>query len=462
MIPGGGPLERLFNPATIAVVGASRDEAKKGNLVLRNLAAGYPGDVYPVHPNAESVAGFKAYRSVGDIPVEIDLLIPLIPAQGLLELVRDLPSGRVKVLLAIPSGFGEVPPDGEGMERELVATARRKGMRVVGPNSLGVMDCGYGLHASLAPVIPGGAGGFSCVTQSGGFGMAIYMYAADHELGIGKFCDLGNTADVSIAEVLEHYAGDPSTTIVGAFLESNPDPIATCIAEVAEVKPLILTPIGRTAAGRRATQAHLGVTPGSHQVVPPHESRPIVAQTGLEMLDIAKALAWQPPPMGPRVGILTGSGGLGAELTDLCVEHGLEVPELSPALQDLLRPHLPSYTTVRNPVDLTPAWPDFPEMYPPLMDTLLGSDEIDLLIVTVIDMATALPDLMEAISGTVARHAAHHARPKPVLIYWVAPPGFRHHRQMLQASGIPCYSSTLSAVRVAAAMSEWGRRAAGG
>jgi acetyltransferase len=449
---GDGPLERLFMPKTVAVVGASRDERKKGNLVLRNLKERYPGEVYPVHPMAKSVEGLRAFRSLEDIPTAVDLLIALVPAQRLIEIVRSCPADRVKVLLAIPSGFGEVPPDGEAMERELVAVARRKGMRVVGPNTLGVMHPGYGLNASLAPTLPGDPGGFSCVAQSGGFGMAVYMYGIEHQLGIAKFCDLGNTSDVSVTEVVEYYAADPATTILGAFLESHPDRVATSLTEAAKEKPLILTALGRSAAGRRATIAHLGLTPGRHRVVPAPGVRPIVAQTGLEMLDIAKAMTWQPPASGGRVGILTGSGGIGVELVDLCIEHGLEVPELSASLRQRLRPHLPSYASVANPVDLTPAWPDFPEMYPPLMETLLESDEIDLLIVTVIDMATALPELMQAIAETMERQRIGIDRPKPVLVYWASPPGFRHHRQLLQASGVPCYASTLSVVRVAAAV----------
>jgi acetyltransferase len=460
MTAGDGRLDALFTPRTVAVVGASRDERKKGNLLVRNLRDRFPGDVYPVHPSEEIIEGLEAFRSIEDVPTAVDLLIALIPATGLLELVRDCPPGRVKVLLAIPSGFGDAPPRGEALERELVSTARSKGMRVVGPNTLGVMNPGFGLNASLAPPLPASTGGFSCVTQSGGFGMAIYMYGVEHQFDIAKFCDLGNTSDLSIAEVLDFYGSDPDTAIIGAFLEANPDPVASSIAEAAARKPLILAPVGRTAAGRRATLAHLGLTPGTNPVVPPPDGRPIVAQTGLEILEISKAMTWQPLPRGARVGILTGSGGIGAELVDLCVEQGLEVPELSEALRERLRPHLPSYASVRNPVDLTPAWPDFPEMYPPLMEALLESDEIDLLIVTVIDMATALPELMEAVVETVRRHAITD-RPKPVFAYWVAPPGFRHHRQILQAAGIPCYSSALSLARVSAAVVQVGRQAAG-
>ncbi len=451
-------LNRLFTPRTIAVVGASNDERKKGSLVLRNLRRSYRGEIFAVHPTADTVDGLAVYRSVADIPTEIDLLIPLIPAQNLVDLVRDCPPDHVKTLLAIPSGFGEIPPDGARIEREMVSVATSKGMRVVGPNTVGMMNCGNGLNASLAPALPGGPGGFSCVTQSGGFGMAIYMYGIDNQLDMAKFCDLGNTSDVSIGEVLEYYLDDPSTTIIGAFLESYPNQLAASITRTAKEKPLILTTIGRTSAGRRASLAHLGIAPGPNPVMPAPGSHSILAQTGSEMLDIVKALTWQPLPRGTRVGILTGSGGIGVELADLCVEHGLEVPELSPALQRLLRSHLPPYASVVNPVDLTPAWPDYPEMYPPLMKALLDSDEIDMLIITVIDVATSVARLMEAVGEFAHTYSTDTKQPKPVLTYWAAPPGFRHHRQLLQAARVPCYPSTLSTVRVAAAISKYAGR----
>lgn len=449
-----GGLDALFEPRTVAVVGASRDGEKMGNLILRNLVESFHGEVQAVHPAAERIGTVPAHPSVAALPGRVDLLISLIPASELLALVRACPPGKVGVLLAISSGFGEASPHGAEMERELVAAASARGIRVVGPNTLGVMSPAVGLAASLAPPLLPRPGGFSCVTQSGGFGMAVHMYALEHGLGVSRFCDVGNTADVSIAEVLAQYVADPATTIIGAFLESWPAGLGDSVAAAASRKPVILTSLGRTVEGRAATLAHLGVAGGTggQLVVPPAGSTPIRAWTGLEMLDIAKAMAWQPAPRGRRVGILTGSGGIGTELVDLCIEHGLDVPELSPGLQERLRPHLPPYASVRNPVDLTPIWPSYPKLYPPLMDELLSSGEIDILVVTVIDRATALPDLMVAVTDAVDRHRTETHPPIPVLAYWVAPPDHAHHRRLLEDQGVPCYSATLTVARVAAAL----------
>jgi acyl-CoA synthetase (NDP forming) len=228
---------------------------------------------------------------------------------------------------------------------------------------------------------------------------------------------------------------------------------------LAAEKPVILTKLGRTDAGGRASFAHIGLSSGDtdflHRV--PH-SHIIPAQTGLEMLDIAKGLSWQPLARGRKVGILTGSGGIGAELADLCLEHGLEVPEFSPQLQAALRSYLPPYASVQNPVDLTPLWQEFPKLYPPLLQTLFGCDEVDILLITIIDVATTVEALMHAVTEVVAQAQLEVTPAKPIYVYWASPHNMREHRQILQRACIPCYQSTLSTVRTAAAACHYAMR----
>ena len=448
-------LECFFTPRNVAVVGASNKEGKMGNLLMRNLTAGFPGKIYPVHPLEREIAGLPAYPTLTAIPEELDLVIPLIPGEQLLALVKSCPKGQVKFLLAIPSGFGEVPSGGKSLERELIRLARDRDIRVVGPNSAGMLNCIYGLNGSLLPELPLGGPGFSCVSQSGGFGMALYMYSHDHQLRAAKFCDLGNTADVTVHALLHYFCHDVDTRIVGVFLESLPDPKAffAQARALAAVKPLILTKLGRTTAGKRAAFAHLGIHPDSTDMQGEDGASKIIpAQTGLEMLHIAKGLSWQPLPRGRKVGILTGSGGVGTELADLCAEHGLEVPEFSGQLQDALRPYLPSYASVQNPVDLTPIWWEFPKVYPPLIQTLLGSGEIDLLLVTALDIATTLEELMYALTETVTQSRRDGPSAKPLYVYWASRHSMLKNMRILEGAHIPCYQSTLYTVRVAAAI----------
>ncbi len=452
---GNELLDSLFSPQSIAVVGASNKEGKMGNLFVKNLLSSYPGEIFLVHPTEKEILGRHTYPSISALPSRIDLVIPLIPASEVVKLVENCPVRKIKVLLAIPSGFGEVPGGGKLLENELITRAREREIRVVGPNSLGMFNCPSGLNGSMVPELPPGGPGFSCITQSGGYGMAIYMYAQDHHLEIAKFCDLGNTADVILPEFMDYFLRDGDTQVVGMYLESfgDPESFFTYANRLANEKPIVLTRLGRTHAGRRASFAHIGLQSAEAEIQEKiKSSRIIPAQTGLELLDIAKGLTWQPLPKGRRVGILTGAGGVGVELADLCLEHNLEVPEFSPRMQAFLHPYLPYYASVRNPVDLTPIWREYPRLYPPIIKSLFDSDEIDILLVTIIDVATTIEPLMNAIVETVIQVQKEGAQVKPIYIFWASPHNMRENRQILQIMRIPCYLSTLATVRVAAAI----------
>jgi len=449
------PLQAFFAPHHIGVIGASNKEGKMGNLFVRRLLARFPGKISLVHPKDPKIMGVPTYPDINAIPETLDLVIPLIPQEQLLALLRTCQRGKVKFLLAIPSGFGEVPGVGKPLEMELIRLAKERDIRVVGPNSMGMLNCSYGLNASMVPEQPPGGAGFSCITQSGGYGMAIYMYAQNHQLQMAKICDLGNTSDVQVHELLHYFRNDSDTQIVGLFLESVPDKEAFLVQAkaLAAQKPLIFTKLGRTKAGGRASFAHLGLVPdwlGTQEMN--GANKIIQAQTGLEMLHIAKALSWQPLPRGRKVGIITGSGGVGTELADFCVEHGLEVSEFSPQLQEALRSYLPSYASVSNPVDLTPIWWEFPKVYPPLIQTIFSSNEVDLLIVTIIDVATTIQDLMYAVIEANSHPQRNILSAKPLYIYWASPYDQLKNMRILEESRIPCYQSTLETARVAAAI----------
>ncbi|MFQ5932076.1 MAG: CoA-binding protein, partial [Nitrospiraceae bacterium] len=371
-------MEELFAPRSIAVAGASNKTGKMGNLFLERLVAAFPGRILPIHPTERAIAGCEAYPDPAAIRVPIDLLIALVPANALLPLVKGCAKGQVKYLLAVPSGFGEVSSNGKALERRLVSAANQRGMRVIGPNSAGLLNCPYRLNASLLPESPPAGAGLSVITQSGGFAMALSMYALDHQMPIAKLCDLGNTADIQIPELLPYLRDDPDTLVAGLFLESvrQHDAFLAEATKLAAEKPVILTKLGRTPAGSRASFTHIGLEPDTALTPGGPENIFIPAQSGLELLHVAKGLAWQPRPGGRKVGILTGTGGIGAELADFCLEHELEVPEISQGLQEVLVPHLPSYAGLRNPVDLTPIWWEYPNVYPSVIRALLASNEV--------------------------------------------------------------------------------------
>jgi acyl-CoA synthetase (NDP forming) len=442
-------LDLLFAPRSIAVVGASNKTGKMGYLFMQRLTAEFRGTLYAVNPNEREVGGVMTVKSITEVSDAIDLLIALVPAARLIELVESCRPGQVRYLLAIPSGFGEISEQGRALQERLASAARARGMRTLGPNIVGVMNAVAGINASMMPALPPGGRGLSCVTQSGGFGMALSMYALDHDLKVAKFCDLGNMVDLQVHEVLQYLAEDPNTEVVGLFLEAGGHRSAfqPAVEEVVARKPMIVTLAGVTAVGRRTSLAHIGI---ADRVVELEDTLPagvIRAETALELLNASKALLWQPRASGRRVAIATGTGGIGVELADLAARHGFDVPEFSASLQKRLRGHLPYFAGVHNPVDFTPIWWDYPTIYPHILDEIARSGETDLVIVSVTDVATTRPELAQSLATWTKSGDA-----MPTIVYWGARDCDRENMRTLEAARIPCYRSTREAVRAAGAL----------
>jgi acyl-CoA synthetase (NDP forming) len=439
-------LDQLFSPQAIAVVGASNDAGKLGHQFFRRLAETFSGRTIAVTPNERSILGLETVPRVADVAGRIDVLIALVPAERLLDLVRDCPEGKVSYLLAVPSGFAEAPGCGRKRQDELVATARAKGMRLIGPNTAGFFSSVTGLNGSLMPSLPPGGRGLSCVTQSGGFGMALTMFAQDNDLKVARFCDIGNLGDLTYAEILTYLRDDPETSMVGLFMESAPDIAATraALAALAARKPVVLCPATRTSAGRRASFVHLGVKPALDDLLANLPQGVAVVETGLDLLNAAKLIALRPGRVGRRIGVITGTGGIGAEIGDLALSAGLEVPALSAELQERVGEGLPSYAGLVNPVDVTPVWRDYPRVYPDILDKLARSGEVDAVIMSITDVPTTFPDLADALCRI--------EMPKlPVIVYWGSRDGDVGRMRQLQNAGFACYRSTREAVLALAA-----------
>jgi acetyltransferase len=445
----GSPLDFLFNPSSIAVAGASNKPGKLGNLFMQRLAAQFRGRLYAINPRERAVAGLPTHGLIAEVPGEIDLLIGLLPAERFLALVEACPPGKVRYLLAIPSGFAEMSEEGRSRQERLIAVARERGMRVLGPNIVGLMNGVLGLNASLMPALPPGGRGLSCVTQSGGFGMALSMYALDHDIPVAKFCDLGNMADLQVHDIIPYLADDPDTLVIGLFLESvlEREPLLLALQSAAERKPIIFTGVGMQAAGRRASLAHLGLDQGVSGFVAALPNSVIRAETGLDLLNCANALLRKPRVSGNRIAIVVGTGGIGAELADLSTSHGFAVPEFSGRLQSQLRSSLPAYAGVRNPVDLTPIWWDYPLVYPLILDAIVDSAEVDLVMMCVTDVATTLPELVTALLDWNMRRPS-----APIVVYWGARDSDCAGMRILESNRIPCFRSTREVVAATRAL----------
>jgi acetate---CoA ligase (ADP-forming) len=441
-VPAAGrpALAAVFEPRRVALVGASDVPGKMGELFWRNLSS-FPGEVVPVTRSATAVAGRKAYPALSAVDGKVDLAVVVVPAPAVPEVVRDAAAAGVGAVVVISGGFAEAGPDGVRLQDELVAAARAGGVRLVGPNCFGVQNCDLPLNASLAAGTPRGGGGISLVTQSGAYGMAVHAVGLDEHVAFAKVYAAGNKADIGDAELLRYLAGDPASRTLCFFLESLPDGRAFFdeARRVTPRRPVIVAKTGRSAAGARAARTHTASLAGSERVwrAAFEQAGVILTRSGLEMLDVARALDTQPAPAGRRLGIVTNSGGTGVELADLLADEGLAVPELTAALQDELRPLLPPFASPRNPVDITPVWSAFPELYPLLVDRLARSGEVDAVVPVLHHRATG-----EAVARGV-RDAVAGLRADgigvPVYVCWVAPRTARPSVSLLQEAGVPCF-----------------------
>lgn len=435
-----GGLDAVFNPKRIALIGASDRPGTMGRLLWDNLRS-FPGEVVPIGRSA-SVDGSRAYADLADAPGELDLAVIGLPAHSVLGAIRSVAAKRVPAAVVLSAGFAEIGAVGARLQEQIVAAARSGGVRLVGPNCFGVQNCDLPLNASIAPGAPPGDehGGISLVTQSGSYGMAVHALGLDEGMHFAKVFAAGNKAEISDAETLSYLRQDPATLVVCLLLESITDP-REFFAEACQataVKPVIAAVTGRSAAGKRAAASHTAALASDTAIrdAALEQAGVVRASSGLAMLDAAKLLAAQPMPAGNRVGIVTNSGGLGVELTDLLDIEGLEVPEFSSALQEELRALLPSYGSPRNPVDMTPIWSRYAELYPALVDMLARSGEVDI----VIPILLARGGSAEVVEGLASTVAAMRADGNAVPVYgcWVAERARQPQADALQQAGVPC------------------------
>lgn len=432
-------LDAVFAPGRIALVGASERAGTMGRLLWDNLRS-FPGEVVPVSRSA-AIDGVPAYPSLTEVPGPIDLAVIGLPAEHVLAAVRAAAQAGVRAAVVLTAGFAETGEAGAALQAEVVAAARAGSMRLVGPNCFGVQNCDLPLNASIAPNAPpaGPDGAISLVTQSGSYGMAVHALGLDEGMRFAKVYAAGNKAEITDAEVLAYLRADPATRVVCLLLESITGG-AEFFAEARRtsvVKPVLVTLTGRSAAGQRAALSHTAALASDDRLRAGALAQAGVARavSGQQMLDAARLLAVQPPPEGLRVGIVTNSGGLGVELTDLLYDAGLSVPPLSTALQAELRELLPVYGSPRNPVDMTPIWSRYVELYPALTDRLARSGEVDIVIPIVLARAGS-PEVVRGlieVSDALRRDGVG----VPVAACWVAARSFQEAADELQRGGVP-------------------------
>ena len=409
-------VRRMLAPRSVAVVGASRNPEGVSGAVFRNLLqAGFNGTIFPVNPNAASVSGVLAYPTVLDVPADVDLAVIVVPAERVLEVVEQCGEKGVRGLLIISAGFGEAGEDGKERERILRDRILAYGMRLIGPNCLGVMnlDPQVMLNATFAPFRPS-AGNVSIGTQSGALGLALLDHVNNINLGLSHFVSIGNQVDISTGDLLEFWEDDDNTGIILLYVESfgNPREFATVARRLAKKKPIVAVKSGRSSVGARAASSHTGALAATDVAVEAmfKEAGVVRVNTIEEMFNVAAALAHQPVPRGPRVGILTNAGGPGVMAADACEGWGLTVPILSQETQTKLREFLPREASVSNPVDMIASAPA--ESYKHALSIMLEDSGLDsVLLIYIPPLVTHPEEVAAAIRDTMSPYEGD----KPVL-----------------------------------------------
>ncbi len=440
-------LEALFTPRRVALVGASDRAGSLGKVLADNLA-GFPGEVVAV----------RGGESLRDVPGVIDLAVVSVPATAVPAVAADAAAKGVAAMVVLSGGFAETGPEGAALQAELVAAAGA--VRVVGPNCFGIQNCDLPLNASMATGLPSGGGGISLVSQSGAYGMAIRTLATDERTRFAKILAPGNTCDVTIAELLAELSTDPATATLCFLLESLADGRAfvETARRTGREKPVVVAKTGRSAAGVRAAASHTAALASRESVWHGvfHQAGIIEVASGQELLDVARALDGQPRPAGPRVAVITNSGGVGVELCDLLADEGLTVPALSEPLQETIRAMLPAFASPANPVDVTPVWSRFGELYPALTDLLARSGEVDVVVPVLLQRAAMDGATAEGLRHTVAGLRADGVE-VPVAVCWVAPRDARPNADMLQENGVPCFDWPARTARALGHAQRWAR-----
>ena len=445
-------LDPILRPGSIAVIGASRQTNTIGWQILDNLLKHhFQGPVYPVNPKAKSIHSVQAYPSIAEVPGPVDLALIVVPSVHVFSVARECIEAGVKGLVVISAGFKEIGGEGIERERKLAALAREAGVRMVGPNCVGVLNThpDVQMNATFAPSMPP-AGPVAFMSQSGAMGVSILDHAESLGIGVSMFVSAGNKADVSGNDLIQYWRDDPDTQVILLYLENfgNPARFVQLAREVTRTKPICVVKSGRTGAGARAAASHTGAMAGTDLVTDAiiAQARAIRAQTVDELFDLAMGFANQPLPASSRVAIVTNAGGPGIIIADTCESNHLDVTPLTQRTEERLRANLPVEASVKNPVDLIAS--ATAQSYEFALDCVFDDPNVDAAIAAFVPpLGIQTKDVAAAIVRVNERHLD-----KPLLAVLMGRQGLPAGVAELHAAGIPAFIFPESAARSLGAM----------
>ena len=436
-------LDKLFNPSSIAVVGVSEDPSKLGSVLFSNIIdSGYKGKVYPVNPKHDMLYGMRTYKNVGAIKGKVDLIVIAVPSKFVIDVMEEAGKKGAKAAIVITAGFKEIGED--ELEKELITTAKKYGIRLLGPNCLGMINPIADLNASFAASTPE-KGKIAFLSQSGAFCTAILDMAVEKNLGFSHFVSLGNKADVGELDLLDMWYKDDNVKVIGAYLEeiSKGKDMLDLVRQNDNKKPLIMFKPGKSSHAQKAISSHTGSMAGSAETF-----QAAIRQNGIiesnevnEMFYTMMGFSWSPLPKGPKIAVITNAGGPGIIATDEIVEHGLEMAEISEKSKKAMRNFLPPTASLNNPVDVI--GDALAQRYRAPIDVLMQDENVDAILVIL------TPQLVTQIEET-AKLIINSARlyEKPIFPVFLGGKYAKTGLQRLYDNKIPAFIYIQDAVKV--------------
>jgi acetyl coenzyme A synthetase (ADP forming)-like protein len=453
-------MNRMMRPNAIAVIGASAENGKIGNSVMKNLInGGYAGEIYPINPKADEILGRKAYKNIGDVPGEVDVAVFAVPAKFVPQALREVGEKNVPAAVLIPSGFAET--GNVELQDEIVGIARENGVRLLGPNIYGYYYTPQNLCATFCTPYDV-KGGVALTSQSGGIGMAILGFSRTTKMGVSAIVGLGNKSDLDEDDLLTYFEQDDDTTCVAMHLEDLKDGRAFVAAaqRITKKKPVVVLKAGRTAMGARAASSHTGALAGDDKVYDDilRQSGVVRAYSLNDMLEFARGLPVLPTPKGENVVIITGAGGSGVLLSDACVENGLSLMEIPPDLDESFRAFIPPFGAAGNPIDITGGEP--PTTYEATIRLGLEDPRIHALILGYWHTIVTPPMVFAELTVRVAEEARAKGIDKPIVASLAGDTEVEEASDYLYQHGIVAYPyTTEKPVAVLGAKYRWARSA---